>query len=134
MGMGKLREPVTLSGVIPIGQSAFGLAIVMNSYETVWVIEQIAVGYDRQVDTPQVSILRNGVVFSGAAQMLPGAIQGLAVNPGLAQTFAGVPYMYMEADTTIIIQITNGTAGATVSALVQFREISYADDELVGRF
>lgn len=125
--MGKLRDPWVESGTIPLAGTSLTLNIRQGNYEQVWVFEQIAVSYDISTDAPTVSIIKNGVIFSGAAQFLKG-------NPGLAQTFAGVPYLYLESGDSLQIVVQDGTAGAHIKAVCQYRVIGYDDDELAGRF
>lgn len=125
--MGKLRPDWTVTGTIPIGQTSVSIPINSNLVELVWVIEQIAVRYSVNTDAPQVTIMKNGNVFAGAGQFLRG-------NNGLAQTFAGQPYLYMENDDDVRVNVDNGTAGALVTVQFQYRVISYDDDELAGRF
>lgn len=125
--MGKLRDPWIEAGKIPVAGTSVTLSIKQGNYEQVWVFEQIAVSYDISTDAPTVSILKNDVIFSGAAQFLKG-------NPGLGQTFAGVPYLYLESSDVLKIVVENGTAGANVKAVCQYRVIGYDDDELAGRF
>ncbi|HEY6019823.1 MAG TPA: hypothetical protein VIY48_07930 [Candidatus Paceibacterota bacterium] len=125
--MSRLHDPWIVNGTIAPAQTSITLQIRQGNYEQVWVFEQIAVSYSISTDAPTVSILKNGILYSGAAQFLKG-------NPGLGQTFAGEPYLYLESSDEIDIVIQNGTAGAQVKAQCQYRIIGYDDDELKGRF
>lgn len=122
--MGKLR-PEYFASTTLVGTTA-NVPITHNGYEQVWVVEQITVKYDKPLDYPQVTIVKNNQVFSGAAQFLKG-------SAGLAQTFAGLPYLYMEADDAVNVRIENGTAGALVVVQAQYRVVKYDNDELDGR-
>lgn len=125
--MSKLHDPWIVDGIIQPATTAITLAIRQGNYEQVWAFEQISVSYSISTDAPTVSILKNGVLYSGAAQFLKG-------NPGLGQTFGGVPYLYLEASDELDIVVQNGTAGAQVKAICQYRIINYDDPELAGRF
>lgn len=125
--MSKLHDPWIVNGQIPALQTSITLNVTQGNYEQVWVFEQISVSYSIGTDSPTVSILKNGILFSGAAQFLRG-------NPGLGQTFGGVPYVYLESSDTLSIVVENGTAGAQVKAICQYRILNYDDDELAGRF
>lgn len=124
--MGKLRPDYVKQGTLAVGQTSLSIPINNNLGQQVWVIEQIAVRYSVNTDAPQVTLIKNGNVFAGAAQMLRG-------NNGLAQTFAGQPWLYMESDDTVSVNIDNGTAGALVTVQFTYRVIGYDDDELTGR-
>lgn len=125
--MGKLRPNWVVTGQIATGQTSVSIPITNNGYETVWVIEQIAISYSKVGDTPTVSILLDGNLYAGPAQMIP-------ISTGLGQTFGGQPYLYLESDDNLQIQIQGGTAGASVLVQVQYRQISYGHDELQGRY
>lgn len=125
--MGKLRPDWTGTATILPAQTSCVVRFNPNIVEVVWVIEQISIRYSNPNDAPQVSIVKNGNVFSGAAQFLLG-------NNGLAQTFAGQPYMYVENDDAVSVNVDNGTAGAAVFVQFQYRIIGYDSDELAGRF
>lgn len=122
--MGKLRPEYFAS--LTLTGTTGNIPITHNGYEQVWVVEQITVKYGKPLDYPQVTIVKNGQVFSGAAQFLQG-------SAGLAQTFAGLPYLYMEADDSVSVRIENGTIGALVIVQAQYRIIRYDSDELEGR-
>lgn len=125
--MSKLHDPWIVNGTIQPAQTAITLKVAQGNYEQVWVFEQIAVSYSVSTDSPTVSILKNNVLYAGAAQFLKG-------NPGLGQTFGGVPYVYLESSDELEIVVQNGTAGAQVKAICQYRIINYDDPELAGRF
>lgn len=125
--MGKLRTDFPFTATIQAAHTSVSYQIPFNNGEQVWVIEQIAVQYSNNADSPQVTILKNNNVYSGAAQFLRG-------NGALAQTFSGVPYLYMENDDNVTIRVDNGTAGAVVTGQIQYRIIRYDDSELEGRF
>lgn len=125
--MGKLHDPWIVNGIIQPAQTSITLSIRQGNYEQVWAFEQIAVSYSVGTDAPTVSIIKNGVIYAGAAQFLKGF-------PGLGQTFGGLPYLYLEASDELDIVVQNGTAGAQVKAICQYRIIDYSDDELSGRF
>lgn len=125
--MGKLRPDYFNSATIAPAQTTVNVPILQNQYEMVWVIEQIVVKYSVATDYPQVTIVKNDQVYSGAAQFLKG-------SAGLAQTFAGVPYLYKEVDDEVHVRVENGTAGALVTIQVQYRVIGYDHEELEGRF
>jgi hypothetical protein len=123
--VGKLRPDYFASGTILV--TSIDIPIMHNAYETVWVIEQIAVKYSVASDHPQVTVMKNSQVFSGAAQFLQG-------SGGLAQTFAGQPYLYQEVDDAVTVRVEGGTAGALVTVQAQIRVIDYNSPELEGRF
>jgi hypothetical protein len=119
------RDPyvnsVTLSGTI--GQ----VKINLTNNRFVWVIEQINAFYNKTSDSPQCAVIRNGVVYSGPAPMSP------SIN-GLGQTFAGLPYLYMQNRDDVEVFISGGSAGGLLTIQAQFREIETNDPELRGRF
>lgn len=122
--MGQLRPDYFASAKIVT--TTISVPITHNNYEAVWIVEQIAVKYSVAADYPRVTVIKNGSVFSGAAQFLQG-------SAGLAQTFAGQPYLFVEADDAVSVFVENGTANALVSVQAQYRVIRYDDDELAGR-
>jgi hypothetical protein len=123
--MGKLRPPyfnsATLTG------TSVDIPIINNQVERIWVVEQIQVQYSINTDAPTVAIIVDGKTYSGPAQMLKG-------NNGVGQTFAGQPWLYIEAGDGVKVRVQDGTVGANVTVQVQYREIGYSDDELKGRF
>lgn len=125
--MGRLRPNWTVQAVIPAAQTSVGVSIAHNGYETLWVVEQIAVSYNKAGDTPTVSLQLDGNLYAGPAQMIP-------ISSGLGQTFGGQPYLYLESDDNLQVLIQGGTAGAGITVQVQYRQISYGHDELQGRF
>ncbi len=124
--MGKLRPNWTGTGVTSAGGSV-AISIPNNNGERVWIVEQIAINYPKAGDTPTVSIYLNGQLQSGPAQMIP-------VTNGLGQTFAGQPYLHIEVDDNLQVQVQGGTSGVSVSVQVQYRTVSYGHDELEGRY
>lgn len=127
--MPRLREPYINSAVVDANGNAV-VPIVHNFYEKVLEIQQITVNYSSQGDNPNLQITVNGEVYSGGAIMLPS--QGKGAAGGLAQTFGGLPYLYMEAHDKVQIEIGNGSQGTTVTIHVQYRVIAYDDDALAG--
>ena len=125
--MGKLRPNWIVTAKIAAGQTSVSIPVNHNGYEVVWVIEQLAVNYSVAGDTPTVSIMFDGSLYSGPAQMIP-------ISSGLGQSFGGQPYLYVEADDDLEVLIQGGTAGALITVQVQYRQISYNHDELQGRF
>lgn len=127
--MPRLREPYINSAVVDANGNAV-VPIVHNFYEKVLEIQQITVNYSSQGDNPNLQVTVNGEVYSGGAIMLPS--QGKGAAGGLAQTFGGLPYLYMEAHDKVQIEIGNGSQGTTVTIHVQYRVIAYDDDALAG--
>ena len=127
--MPRLREQYINSAVVDANGNAV-VPIVHNFYEKVLEIQQITVNYSSQGDNPNLQITVNGEVYSGGAIMLPS--QGKGAAGGLAQTFGGLPYLYMEAHDKVQIEIGNGSQGTTVTIHVQYRVIAYDDDALAG--
>ena len=126
---GRLLEPYIQNGTVDANGNCT-VDIIHNAYERVLEIQQITVNYSVQGDNPTVQIIVNGEVYSGGAVMLPSAGKGQA--GGLAQTFGGLPYLYMESHDKVQVQISNGSQGATVTVRVQYRVITYQDDALQG--
>lgn len=127
--VGRLREPYTTFGTVA-ADGTISIPIVHNGYERVWEIQQITVNYGSPGDSPTCQITLNNEVYSGGAVMLPS--QGKGGAGGLAQTFAGLPYLYMEARDKVSVDIGNGSAGTIVTVRVQYRVITYDDDALQG--
>lgn len=128
---GRLREPYVNVGTVDVNGNCV-VPIVHNGLERVWEIQQITVNYSSQGDNPTLQITVNGEVYSGGAIMLPS--QGKGAAGGLAQTFGGLPYLYMENHDRVQVEIGNGSLGTTVTVHVQFRSITYDDDALMGMF
>jgi len=128
---GRLRDPYVNSGTVDVNGYC-SVPIVHNFGERVLEIQQITVNYSTQGDSPTVQIVVNGEVYSGGAVMLPSAGKGQA--GGLAQTFGGLPYLYMENSDKVEIQVSNGSQGSMVTIHVQFRGLTYNDDALEGYF
>lgn len=126
---GRLRDPYTNIGTVDANGNC-SVPIVHNAYERVWEIQQITVLYGVQGDSPTCQVSLNGEVYSGGAVMLPSLGKGSA--GGLAQTFAGLPYLYMESQDTVTVDISNGSQGTQVTIRVQYRAITYDDDALQG--
>lgn len=129
--VGRLREPYINTGTVDANGNCI-VPIVHNGPERVWEIQQITVNYSSQGDNPTLQITVNGEVYSGGAIMLPS--QGKGSAGGLAQTFGGLPYLYMENHDAVHVEIGNGSAGTLVTVHVQFRSITYDDDALTGYF
>lgn len=127
--MPRLREPYINSAVVDANGNAV-VPIVHNFYEKVLEVQQITVNYSSQGDNPNLQITVNGEVYSGGAIMLPS--QGKGAAGGLAQTFGGLPYLYMESHDRVQIEIGNGSQGTVVTIHVQYRVIAYDDDALAG--
>lgn len=127
--MPRLREPYINSAVVDVNGNAV-VPIVHNFYEKVLEVQQITVNYSSQGDNPNLQITMNGEVYSGGAIMLPS--QGKGSAGGLAQTFGGLPYLYMESHDKVQIEIGNGSQGTIVTIHVQYRVIGYDDDALAG--
>lgn len=127
--MPRLREPYINSAVVDANGNAV-VPIVHNFYEKVLEVQQITVNYSSQGDNPNLQITVNGEVYSGGAIMLPS--QGKGSAGGLAQTFGGLPYLYMEAHDKVQVEIGNGSQGTMVTIHVQYRVIEYDDDALAG--
>lgn len=125
--MGKLKPPYTDSVTVAPAQTTASITLQHNNYNQVWVIEQIACFYNKPVDTPQITILKNEQIYAGPAQVLPG-------NTGLGQTFGGLPYLYKEVDDDVKVVVSNATAGGILTIQIQYRDIGYDDPELNGRF
>lgn len=125
--MGRLRPNYLQSATIPTGQTSVNLDISHSFTEHLWVIEQIGINYSTAGDAPQVAIYVDGQLYSGPAQMVP-------TPGGLGQSFGGQPYLYVENDDSVQIQVTNGSAGAIVTIQVQYRHMPYDHDDLQGRF
>ena len=128
-GLNRLRDPYTNSAVVDANGNAF-VPIVHRGYERVLEIQQITVNYANQGDNPNVQITLNGEVYSGGAVMLTSNGKGNA--GGLAQTFGGLPYLYMESSDTVQVEIANGSQGTLVTIRVQYRELTYDAPELEG--
>jgi len=129
--LGRLRDPYTNSATIDANGNAV-IPIVHNAYERVLEIQQITVNYGTQGDNPNVQVTLNGEVYSGGAIMLTSAGKGSA--GGLAQTFGGLPYLYMETNDVVQVEVANGSQGTLVTIRVQLRSITYDDDALQGYF
>lgn len=127
--MPRLREPYINSAVVDVNGNAV-VPIVHNFYEKVLEIQQITVNYSSQGDNPNLQITVNGEVYSGGAIMLPS--QGKGSAGGLAQTFGGLPYLYMESHDKVQVEIGNGSLGTVVTIHMQYRVIAYDDDALAG--
>lgn len=128
---GRLREPYINVGTVDVNGNCV-VPIVHNGLERVWEIQQVTVNYGTVGDNPNLQITVNGEVYSGGAIMLPS--QGKGTAGGLAQTFGGLPYLYMENHDRVQIEIGNGSLGTIVTVHVQFRSITYDDDALTGMF
>jgi hypothetical protein len=129
MGINKLREPYTNSALVDANGIAI-IPIIHNAYERVLEVQQITVNYASQGDNPNVQITLNGEVYSGGAVMLTSNGKGSA--GGLAQTFGGLPYLYMESNDKVQVEVSNGSLGTLVSIRVQYRSLSYDAPELDG--
>lgn len=129
--VGRLREPYIASGVVD-GNGNCVVQISHNAYERVLEIQQVTVNYGSPGDSPTCQITVNGEVYSGGAVLLPS--QGKGQAGGLAQTFGGLPYLYMEAHDRVQVEIGNGSLGTQVTVHVQFRSLNYDDDALQGYF
>lgn len=134
--MGKrLRSPYENSVTIPHNAVSGFVPIVFNDYSHVWVVEQIAAAYANNAEAVAASVSQNGVLITGGPLVrssIPGA-------NNLIQTFAGDPYIYIEANDTVQVNftITGGeqlAGGALATIYVQYRELTYDDPELSGRF
>lgn len=131
----RLRSPYENSVVVPHTATNGIVPIVFNDYSHVWVVEQIAATYSNNGEAVAASVTQNGVVITGGP-LIRSAIPGSA---NIVQTFAGDPYLYIEANDTTQVNfaITGGeqlAAGATATIYVQYRELTYNDPELAGRF
>jgi len=131
----RLRSPYENSVIVAHTVTNASVPIVFNDYSHVWVVEQIAATYSNGGEAVAASVTQNGVVITGGP-LLRSAIPG-ATN--LVQTFAGDPYLYIEAaDTTQVnFAVTGGeqlAGGAAATIYVQYRELTYNDPELAGRF
>lgn len=125
----KLREPWTLTSTV----DANGLCLIPiqhNSLERVWEVQQVTVNYGTQGDNPNVQITLNGEVYSGGAVMLTS--NGKGSTGGLAQTFGGLPYLYLESNDVAQVEVSNGSQGTPVTVRVQYRVLKYDADELEG--
>lgn len=127
--VGRLREPYTNQGTVDANGICV-VPIIHNGYERVLELQQITVNYATQGDSPTCQITLNGEVYSGGAIMLPS--QGKGGAGGLAQTFGGLPYLYMEAHDNVQVEIGNGSQGTLVTVRVQYRVLNYGADELEG--
>lgn len=125
----KLRDPYIANGVVDANGNCV-IPIIHNAYERVLELQQITVNYATQGDQPTCQITVNGEVYSGGAVLLPSAGKGQA--GGLAQTFGGLPYLYMESQDSVQVQISNGSQGTLVTIHVQFRDLGYDAPELDG--
>lgn len=123
--MATFRDPYVNSLVL-VGTSG-SVKVNLTNNQFVWCLEQINVFYNKTGDSPQCAILKNGQVYSGPAPMSP------SVN-GLGQTFAGLPYLYMQNRDDVEVFVSNGSVGGLVTVQVQFREMLTSDPELRGRF
>jgi hypothetical protein len=119
------RDPYVNSVVLSATTGQVKINLTNNRF--VWVIEQINAFYSKTSDSPQCSVIRNGIVYSGPAPMSP------SIN-GLGQTFAGLPYLYMQNRDDVEVFISGGSAGGLLTVQAQFREIETDDPELRGRF
>lgn len=131
----RLRSPYENSVTIPHGAVSGFVPIVFNDFSHVWVIEQIAATYANNAEAVAASVSKDGVIVTGGP-LVRSAIPG-ATN--LVQTFAGDPYIYIEAleNVGVNFAITGGeqlAGGALATIYVQYRELSYDDPELSGRF
>lgn len=125
--MGKLRPPYFNQGVCDVNGNVT-IPIVHNNNVLVWEVEQIAVQYRGTTNAnPRATVVQNGALFSGTGQLLRN-------QQGYGVTFAGIPYMYMESDDTVQVQLTGGVSGTEVDLLVQYVELDYGHDSLQGRF
>lgn len=115
------------NGVIAAGQTSVTIPVIHGQYERVWVIEQIGVSYSVATDAPICSVIYDNELYSGPGQMVP-------QQTGLGISFGGHPYLYIESSDSVAVQVQNGSAGALVKVQVQYRDISYSDSELQGRF
>lgn len=128
---GRLNEPYTATGTVDVNGNCV-IPIRHNGYEKVLEIQQITVNYGTQGDQPTVQITLNGEVYSGGAVMLPSLGKGQA--GGLAQTFGGQPYLYMEAHDVVNVEVGNGSLGTIVTVRAQYRVLDYGADDLQGMF
>lgn len=124
--MGNLRPNYTSQGMTDVSGNV-KIPILNRQYERVWVVEQIQVFYNKAGDAPTATVTVNGQPYSGPAQMMP-------KTTGVGQTFGGYPYLYLETNDTVTVDIIGGTSGVLVNIQVQYREIDYNHDELEGRF
>ena len=129
MSPGRLLTPYTNQGTVDVNGNCV-IQIKHNGYEKVLELQQITVNYGTQGDQPTVQITLNGEVYSGGAVMLPSLGKGQA--GGLAQTFGGQPYLYMEAHDVVNVEVGNGSMGTLVTVRVQYRVLDYSADELQG--
>ena len=131
----RLRSPYENTAVIAHTAVSGAVPIVFNDYSHVWVIEQITATYSNNAEAVAASVSQNGVIITGGPLVrssVPGA-------NNLVQTFAGDPYIYVEAadKTQVNFTVTGGEQlanGATATIYVQYRELSYNDPELSGRY
>lgn len=131
----RLRSPYENAITIAHLAVSGAVPIVFNDYSHVWVVEQIAATYSNNTEAVACSVSQNGVIITGGP-LIRSAIPG-ATN--LVQTFAGDPYLYIEAadKTQVNFAVTGGeqnASGATATIYVQYRELSYNDPELAGRY
>lgn len=131
----RLRSPYENTVIIPHTATNGFVPIVFNDYSHVWVVEQITATYSNNTEAVAASVTQNNVVITGGP-LVRSSIPG-ATN--LVQTFAGNPYIYIEAVDKVQVNfsITGGeqlSAGATAAIYVQYRELTYNDPELSGRF
>lgn len=113
-------------GAIPNGQTTVSVPIQMENSAFCWEIEQISVTYSLTTGSPQVTITKNGIPFAPTALMVPGP-------KGQSQNAAGYPPMYIKAHDDAEVTITNGVAGAEVTILAQYVELSATDPRVYGR-
>lgn len=131
----RLRSPYENSAIAAHGAVNVVVPIVFNDYSHVWVVEQIAATYSNNTESVAASVTQNNVVVTGGP-LIRSALPGAA---NLVQTFAGDPYLYIEANDIVQVNfvITGGeqlAGGALANIYVQYRELTYNDPELAGRF
>lgn len=124
--MGKLLDLYNNAANVTSGTSVM-VPIAFTDRNRVWILEQISAFYSVATDSPTVSILLNGVLYSGPAPMVP-------TGTGLGQTFGGQPYLYIESDDRVQILFQGCTVGATASIQVQQKIVPYDHSDLDGRF
>jgi hypothetical protein len=104
--------------------------IVNNDSQWMWRIGQITVTYTKTGDSPQVTILKNGVPFCGTAVMLPGVGVGPTGTAGLSATFSGEPPLWKQTRDDVQCVITNGSAGALATVYAQYSAYSNNDPDV----
>lgn len=121
--------PQNTTNVVP----ASGTLVVELNHQKpniIWQVEQVTASVGPASTSGQLGVFKNGYPIGPAAVLAP--LVSPAGAPSISQTFAGDPYVYIEASDKIQVVVTGATPGDTVIVRGQYREFNKNDPSVAG--